>query len=755
MSLVAALLVVNFNCNWIFLSVHVKLLAVVHVGSVHYYNTALVRYLQDTHRASTDRKQSANRPSTMIPIQLLLFGNFSLTVDGLPITRFRSQREAALLAYLAVEADHAHSRERLAGLLWPDKPEAVARQNLRQTLTNLRALLNDDQHQPPLLLAERNTVQWNRHSRYTLDVETFSTALVLCATHQHRDLATCTTCQTHLATAVAPYHGPLLDHFAFSDSDLFEEWLLMTRERFQHQAIQALNQLSAMAFAQGDWGQMAHFARRQVVLDSLHEPAHRQLLQALTSNGDRSGALSHFEHFVAHLQRELGVAPSPETQTLIEQIRVEAPAAQPAAHANVDPSVTPALPPQEEAPHPASLPSGQQVAQVSLHDWDGMAANSRLVGRTTEETQLQGWLHSGVRVICIWGRSGIGKTALAQAVARSQAERISIIVWRSVTNAPPLSALLNDLLTVLGDERIPETIDRQLHRLFDHLRRQRILLVLDNLETLLQAELAGRFRPAHEAYGQFFQRFVQDTHQSALILTSREQPELFAQLEEETPALRSLLLNGLSQAASQQLLATYGVPVSGGELEKLVERLSGNPARLKVAVQSIQEVFGGDVSTFLGQEVLMYGAGRDLFEQYRTRMPYIEGTILFWLAGACAPMPLAQLIAALVPPSAADMAVEAARYSANGIVEALHSLQRRALLEQTPGGFTVAAVVMQNINSFMLELLTQEVLTGVPGRILYEIGLVDSQATEEVRQNQRDRLIAPLDGRSPPQRGRR
>jgi len=151
----------------------------------------------------------------------------------------------------------------------------------------------------------------------------------------------------------------------------------------------------------------------------------------------------------------------------------------------------------------------------------------------------------------------------------------------------------------------------------------------------------------------------------------------------------------------------------------------------------------------------MYGAGRDLFEQYRTRMPYIEGTILFWLAGACAPISLAQLIAALVPPSAADMAVEAARYSANGIVEALHSLQRRALLEQTPGGFTVAAVVMQNINSFMLELLTQEVLTGVPGRILYEIGLVDSQATEEVRQNQRDRLIAPLDGRSPPQRGRR
>ena len=126
-----------------------------------------------------------------------------LTVDGVPATRFRSQREMALLAYLAVEADHAHPRERLAGLLWPDKPDTVARQNLRQTLTNLRALLDDEHRQPPLLLAERNTVQWNRHSSYALDVENFRTALAACAAHQHDDLTTCAACQAQLATAVA------------------------------------------------------------------------------------------------------------------------------------------------------------------------------------------------------------------------------------------------------------------------------------------------------------------------------------------------------------------------------------------------------------------------------------------------------------------------------------------------------------------------------------------------------------------------
>jgi DNA-binding SARP family transcriptional activator len=97
----------------------------------------------------------------MPAFQLALFGPFHLTVDGTLVTRFRSQREAALLAYLVVEAQQAHSRERLAGLLWPDKPEAVARQNLRQTLTNLRAHLQDDQRPIPFLLTERHTVQFN------------------------------------------------------------------------------------------------------------------------------------------------------------------------------------------------------------------------------------------------------------------------------------------------------------------------------------------------------------------------------------------------------------------------------------------------------------------------------------------------------------------------------------------------------------------------------------------------------------------
>lgn len=715
----------------------------------------------------------------MTQVQLSLFGPFKLTVDGVPATRFRSQREVALLAYLAVEADHAHSRERLAGLLWPDKPETVARQNLRQTLTNLRALLDDDHRQPPLLLAERNTVQWNRHSSYTLDVESFRTALAACATHQHPDLATCAACQAQLATAVAQYGGPLLNDFVFSASDLFVEWLLVTREQFQHQAIQALHQLGAAALAQAEWAQLLHFARRQVALDPLYEPAHRQLLEALAHGGDRSGALSHFENFAAHLAHELGVAPSPETQALIDAIRSGAaiiparrtgsparrkpPASEPGASIykltqakllEAHP-VVPLLPQAELGPQPASQSPSHPVTASPIHDWDGMTPNSRLIGRTTEITQLQSWLHSGVQVICLWGWAGVGKSALAQAVAHSQTAHFPVIIWRSLRNAPPLSALLRDWLAVLGapargsvpntvDATIDETLDQQLHRLFDQLRHQRTLLVLDNLEALLQRGPAGHFRPEFAAYAHFFQRFAQSTHQGVLLLTCREQPELFVHLEEETPTLRSVALTGLAEAAGQQLLAATGLRLPTPEGASVIERFNGNPALLKFAANSIQELFGGDVGAFLAEDMLMYGQLRAISEQYRAQMTYIEGMILNWLTIACAPMSLAQLRAALVPPIAPDLAEAATRYSTTGVVEAIHSLQRRGLVEQTPAGFTTVALVMQNMKSQMLERLTQEVRTGTPGPTLYEIALVDPAADAALRQQQLAALARPL-----------
>ena len=88
----------------------------------------------------------------MACLSLRVLGDLQVLKDDVPIQVFESNKVRALLVYLAVEATHAHRRETLVGLLWPDFPEQAARNNLRQALFNLRVALGDHTAKPPYLL---------------------------------------------------------------------------------------------------------------------------------------------------------------------------------------------------------------------------------------------------------------------------------------------------------------------------------------------------------------------------------------------------------------------------------------------------------------------------------------------------------------------------------------------------------------------------------------------------------------------------
>jgi DNA-binding SARP family transcriptional activator len=73
-------------------------------------------------------------------IELRLLGQFNLQRDG-RLVEIPSRPAQSLLAYLALTVGVAHRRERLAGLIWPDIPEADARRNLRRALWHIRKAL--------------------------------------------------------------------------------------------------------------------------------------------------------------------------------------------------------------------------------------------------------------------------------------------------------------------------------------------------------------------------------------------------------------------------------------------------------------------------------------------------------------------------------------------------------------------------------------------------------------------------------------
>jgi DNA-binding SARP family transcriptional activator len=252
----------------------------------------------------------------MARLTLSLLGPFRATLDEEPVVDFKSDKVRALLAYLAVEADQPHSRDKLAGLLWPEWPDRDARNNLRYALSNLRHAIGDRAQSkdrtatPPFLHISRQTIQFNESSDTWVDVTALTTLLETPAPTIRE-----------LEEAVDLYRDEFLEGFFIADSVPFEEWMLLKREQFKRQALAALHRLAATYEGRGEYSHALPYTYRQIELEPWQEKAHRQLMRLLALNGQRGAALAQYETCRQALAEELNVEPAQETTTLYEQIR--------------------------------------------------------------------------------------------------------------------------------------------------------------------------------------------------------------------------------------------------------------------------------------------------------------------------------------------------------------------------------------------------------------------------------------------------
>jgi DNA-binding SARP family transcriptional activator len=313
-----------------------------------------------------------------------LLGPFQVSLDGELIDGFHSDKVRALLAYLSVE-ERPHRREKLAGLLWPDLPEGSARTNLRHALANLRQVIGDQQATPAFLLISRQTIRFNSKSDAWVDALAFTSAL------QARP---CPLAQ--LEEAVERYRGEFLEGFSFPDSSVFEEWLLLQRERFQRLALDALHRLAAGYTLQGEYERALAYAWRQVSLDPFREKAHRQLMRLLAYSGRAGEALAQYEACRRLLAEELAVEPSVGTTQLGGQIR------------------------DGTLPIPSPVTVHQPAFLLDKKTTE--AERSLFVAREGELAQLDGLLDLALagqgQVAFVVGEAGSGKTALLQEFSR-------------------------------------------------------------------------------------------------------------------------------------------------------------------------------------------------------------------------------------------------------------------------------------------------------------------------------------------------
>ena len=329
----------------------------------------------------------------MSRLQINLFGGLTVVLDGQPITQFYSNKVRALLAYLLLEADQAHSRDKLAGLLWAESPESRARRNLSQALNQLRQTIGDAAASPPHLLISRQTIQWNSDSDYRLDTLDFVEQRI-----------------------PQNYRGELLEGFFLDDCQAFQDWLTIQRENWRTQALTLYAQQTSELEHSKQFEALRTLAQAWLALDSWQEEAHRVLMRAHVALGDPGAALAQYEQCRDVLFEELGIEPTEETQALYHQIRL-------------DSSSFEVTLPQPTTP---------------------------FVGRSAEiKTILSQLAKPHTRLLTILGTGGIGKTRVALEVARQHSETACFVPLAGVTRSSNLELpIANAILEVLGQNGV-------------------------------------------------------------------------------------------------------------------------------------------------------------------------------------------------------------------------------------------------------------------------------------------------------------
>lgn len=332
----------------------------------------------------------------MTHLAISLFGGFRVQLDGRCLTAFGTDKNRALLAYLALESNTAHRREALASLLWSDYPAAAARNSLRQALYHICRAIPQVVEQDPCLLITPNQVQVNPNCDLWVDVHEFTDRLAASMRHHVFSLDLCEACLESLHRAIALYQGELLAGLTLPKCEEFSDWQIISQESLHNKMLTALSLLSDFYEANLDFSQLIDCTQKEIELEPWRESAYRRQMWALAKIGQRERALQQYKTLQKILQREMGITPSEGVQHLYEQIR------------------------DDRLPDALAGQRGLGVSTIVMEH--SRPISIPFAGRRSEISQLNGLLEDALsghgRIAFVRGEIGSGKTALMFEFAR-------------------------------------------------------------------------------------------------------------------------------------------------------------------------------------------------------------------------------------------------------------------------------------------------------------------------------------------------
>ncbi|MDQ3641242.1 MAG: hypothetical protein M3450_07220, partial [Actinomycetota bacterium] len=324
----------------------------------------------------------------MTAVEVRLLGRLTIDVDGKRADDARlGDLGRKAFAYLVLERRRPVPRDELADVLWGEGLPATWSAALRGVLSRLRSTLADaGLAGPDVLRSQVGCYQLQLPAHAVVDVERMELAL---ASAQH-DVGPAPDRARKVAAEVADLAG--LQFLPGAGG----EWVERKQAALAALRVRALELLAEAASATGDAGGAVDAAEQAIALAPLHESAHRRLMVAQASAGNRAAALRAYEDCRRVLAEELGVSPSPDTYELYVRLLRDEPLA---VGAPATATVT-NLPPERTS----------------------------FVGREDQIDELRRLLASA-RLVTLTGPGGVGKSRLALRVAGSLLDDHRDGVW--------------------------------------------------------------------------------------------------------------------------------------------------------------------------------------------------------------------------------------------------------------------------------------------------------------------------------------
>ena len=237
-------------------------------------------------------------------VRLALCGDLTVTRDGEELTgpRLGTRKARVFLAALAASRGTGVATDRLAEIVWPDRPPRDPQGNLATLASRLRKVVGDG-------LVDAGPASYTLGRGVELDLDSADRLATVAATRLAHGEAT-------LAVAAATR---ALDLLGDSD-DLADEcngtWADGLRHRAAELRRESRHLRAAAATVTGQTDLARASAAAAVEADPYDERAHRDLMVALVRDGRATAALELYSSLTARLADELGTDPDPETQRL-------------------------------------------------------------------------------------------------------------------------------------------------------------------------------------------------------------------------------------------------------------------------------------------------------------------------------------------------------------------------------------------------------------------------------------------------------